>query len=86
MKLLLEEIYFLSAFKGSEYSNLNVDNQSVISLIENHDNHKRSKHIALRNNFYREQYVKGLIEVIYVSTNNQLADSLTKPKSSIMTQ
>lgn len=86
VKSLIEEMNISAAIEGSDCTRLNVDNQSAISLIKNHDNHKPSKHVALRNNFCREQYIKGLIEVVYVSTNNQLADSLTKPKSPIVIQ
>lgn len=37
------------------------------------------KHIALAFHFVREQVQKGLLRVAYVSTEDQLADVLTKP-------
>ncbi|KAL8153808.1 hypothetical protein V2J09_011568 [Rumex salicifolius] len=41
--------------------------------------HSRMKHIALAFHFVREQVQKGLLRVSYISTNDQLADVLTKP-------
>lgn len=83
VKSLLEELNLLGMIEGSKLTNLYVDNQSAISLIKNHDNHRRSKHIALRNFFCRDQYQSGKVNVIYVQSSEQLADSLTKPKSTV---
>jgi hypothetical protein len=55
------------------------DNTSTISLASNHSNHKRSKHIDIRNHYCREQSTIGNIKVEYVNTEEQAADSLTKP-------
>lgn len=55
------------------------DNISTISLANNHANHKRSKHIDLRNHYCREQATLGNITIRYVSTDKQAADCLTKP-------
>lgn len=74
----------LSAPMGAKCTTLHVDNQAVISLIKNHDNHKRSKHIALRNFYCREQHKNGKISVTYVPSNLQLADALTKVKSPVV--
>lgn len=81
IKLLLEELCLKESVEGSICTDLNVDNQSAISLIKNHQNHKRSKHIALRNHFCRQQYQRGAIAVLYTESSKQLADSLTKVKS-----
>jgi hypothetical protein len=56
-----------------------IDNQSAISLCKNPVFHDRSKHIDLRYHFIRECVEKGKVEVKYVSTDDQLADILTKP-------
>jgi hypothetical protein len=40
--------------------------------------HKGSKHIEVRYHYIREQVADGTIDVVYVDTNNQLADVLTK--------
>jgi hypothetical protein len=55
------------------------DNQSAIQLIKNPVFHQRTKHIDVRFHFVRELQEKGDINVIYVSTDNQLADPFTKP-------
>ena len=86
IKSLLKELGIRNRIEGSRCTKLKVDNQSAISLIKNHDNHKRSKHVALRNYFCREQYQDGRIEAIYVPSKNQLADSLTKVKSPVAIQ
>ena len=83
VKSLFEELKITNLIEGAECTALYVDNQSAISLIKNHDNHKRSKHIALRNFYCREQYQQGKITVSYVPSANQLADSLTKVKSPV---
>ncbi|KAI1004089.1 hypothetical protein K3495_g4123 [Podosphaera aphanis] len=81
IKMLLEELQLANCIEGATCTNLYVDNQSALSLIRNHDNHKRSKHIALRNHYCREQYKNGQIKVIYIPSADQLSDALTKVKS-----
>ncbi|KAI0994156.1 hypothetical protein K3495_g14027 [Podosphaera aphanis] len=83
VKSLLEELGLSQYIHGAQCTDLHVDNQSAISLIRNHDNHKRSKHIALRNFYCREQHREQRINVTYVPTNEQLADALTKVKSPV---
>ncbi|CAM8982631.1 unnamed protein product [Rhodiola kirilowii] len=60
---------------------LNVDNKSAIwpiSLCKNPVYHDRSKHIDTRFHYIRECVEEGKINIEYVSTNDQLADILTK--------
>ncbi|KAI0992911.1 hypothetical protein K3495_g15274 [Podosphaera aphanis] len=73
----------MNRIEGAVCSRLYVDNQSAISLIKNHDNHKRSQHISLRNFYCREQHREGKITVVYVQSALQLADSLTKAISPV---
>ena len=47
VKKFLETIGVQGKVEGSICTDFYTDNQSAISLIKNHDNHKRSKHIAL---------------------------------------
>lgn len=86
VKSLFLELRLRNRIIGADKTNLYVDNQSAISLIKNHDNHKRSKHIALRNSYCREKFQQGEISVIYIQTNKQLADSLTKTNSIVAIQ
>ena len=59
---------------------LHVDNQSAIKLIKNPQFHKRTKHIDVRYHFIREKYEEG-IKLEYISTEDQIADILTKALS-----
>lgn len=53
------------------------DNQSVIHLL-NQWEHRRLKHVDVKYNFVRDYYLKGVIQVEYVNTKEQIADILTK--------
>lgn len=55
------------------------DNNGCISIANNPTNHKRSKHINIKYHFSREQIEKGEVKLMYLSTDNQIADVLTKP-------
>lgn len=83
VKSLIQELGLSDHVEGATRTNLHVENQAAISLIKNYDNHRRSKHIALRNFFCREQHENGKITVSYVPSNLQLADALTKVKSPV---
>lgn len=83
VKILIESIQLQSEIDGSICTTLYIDNQSAISLIKNHENHKRSKHIALRNHYCRQQFESGLINPVYIESRLQLADGLTKVKSNV---
>ena len=56
-----------------------VDNVSAISFSKNPSQHGRSKHIDTKFHFIRDCVQKGYVEVDYVKTESQLADSFTKP-------
>lgn len=55
------------------------DNQSSIKLIKNPEFHKRTKHIDVKYHFIREKFSNEFFDLQYVSTENQIADILTKP-------
>jgi hypothetical protein len=55
------------------------DNQSCIKLSENPVFHDRSKHIEIRYHFIRDRVQKGVVKLQYISTDEQIADILTKP-------
>jgi hypothetical protein len=55
------------------------DHQSCIALRQNSIMTGRSKHMDVRYQFCREKVESGDIEVQYCSTENMLADVLTKP-------
>eukprot|EP00253_Pinus_taeda_P027439 PITA_27439 len=54
------------------------DNQSCIKLAENPVFHYRSKHIGIKYHFIRDYVKKGAVKLEYISTNEQVADILTK--------
>jgi hypothetical protein len=55
------------------------DNTSAINLSKNPIHHSRSKHIEIKHHFIRDHVQKGEIELIFIDTENQLADIFTKP-------
>ena len=54
------------------------DNQSCIKLTENPVFHDRSKHIEIRYHFIRDCVQRGVVKLEYISTEEQVADILTK--------
>jgi hypothetical protein len=55
------------------------DNESAIRMVDNPVEHSCTKHIDISHNFLRDHQQKGDIEVYHISTENQLADTFTKP-------
>jgi len=56
-----------------------IDSKSALELSKNPVYHERSKHIDTRYHYIRECIGSGMVEVNHVSSDNQLADILTKP-------
>jgi hypothetical protein len=57
---------------------IHCDNQSCIKLSENLVFHDRSKHIEIRYHFIRDWVQRGVVQLQYVSTDDQAAVILTK--------
>ena len=57
---------------------LMVDNQSAITLSKNPVHHNRTKHIDTRYHFIRQCIEDKNIEIVFIRTENQLADIFTK--------
>jgi hypothetical protein len=57
---------------------IHCDNQSCIKLSENPVFHDRSKHIEIRYHFIRDWVQRGAVQLQYISTDDQVADILTK--------
>ncbi|KAG5869277.1 hypothetical protein JTB14_002081 [Gonioctena quinquepunctata] len=74
LKRLFEEIIILRAVPT-----LMVDNEAAIKLAENPEYHRRTKHIHIRHFFVRELVLDSFIQVKKVSSEDQLADIMTKP-------
>ena len=54
------------------------DNMSSIHLANNPVYHARTKHIEVRYHYVREKVLLGLIDLVYVSIEDQVADIFTK--------
>lgn len=65
---------------------LYVDNQGAQNLAVNGAYHARTKHIDVRHHFLKEKINNGLLELKYISTDRQVADSLTKAVDKKKTQ
>jgi hypothetical protein len=59
------------------------DNQSCIKMTENPVFHYRSKHIEIHYHYIRDMVQRGAFKLQYISTDEQVADVLTKPLSRI---
>lgn len=71
--------YLIEELTGNEIKiNLHIDNQSSINLIKTGVINKRSKHIDVRYFYIHEKVNEGVISVKYRSTDQQIADLLTK--------
>ena len=55
------------------------DNESAIKIAHKPVQHSKTKHIAIRHHFIREQVARGDIDLCFVGTQDQLADIFTKP-------
>ncbi|XP_073811779.1 uncharacterized protein [Musca autumnalis] len=60
---------------------LQCDNRSAINLANTEAYHARTKHIDVRHHFVRDKIDEGHIELQYESSENMVADFLTKPLS-----
>lgn len=56
-----------------------VDNKSAIALCKNPAFHDRSKHIQVKYHYIRQCVEDGMISLEFVRSEEQLADTLTKP-------
>ena len=57
---------------------IHIDNQSAIELLKNPKFHARSKHIDIQLNFIRDLIDENRLNFIFIATEFQVADILTK--------
>lgn len=60
---------------------LHVDNKGAIALSKNPVNHQRSKHIDIKFHFIRSEIENKIVNLIYVPSDQNIADLFTKPVS-----
>ena len=59
------------------YSN----NQVAINIAKNPVHHDRTKYIEIDRYFIKEKVKEGIVKLVYVPTNQQIADIMTKSLS-----
>lgn len=57
---------------------INGDNMGALALAKNPIDHKRTRHINVSYHFIRELIADGTLDFRYISTNEMVADGLTK--------
>ena len=74
-------------FGQKEATTIYADNQGSIALSENPMVQKRSKHIDTRYHYIRHCVQQGVVKLVYVPSERQLADLLTKslPRDRVVT-
>jgi hypothetical protein len=55
------------------------DNQGAIALAKNPEFHSRTKHIRIQYHFVRQCVADNELKIIYIATEDMIADILTKP-------
>ena len=63
-----------------------MDNQGAMALIKNPIVQNISKHIDIKYHFIHEKVQSGFIDLIYVPSEYNVADFMTKPCSKIKLQ
>lgn len=68
-------------FDGKQNSPMKVftDSQSAVAMVKNQNCSKNTKHIDIKYHFTRDLKEKGIIDLIYVPTEHNIADMMTKP-------
>jgi hypothetical protein len=84
-KAATEAAWLRETFKQVKYKSPDVDciriygdNQAALQLTENPSYHQRTKHIAVKYHFIRDERSKGRIRLWYCPTKDMKADGLTK--------
>ena len=71
---LIEEL----GFSQTSPTPLHADNTSAIRITENPVFHERTKHIEVACHFIRDEYLRNVISLPFISSSLQTADIFTK--------
>ncbi len=66
---------------GQPTTPIHCDNNSAVRMVYNPEFHDRTKHIELKYHFIRGQAQEKHLQMIPVSSHNQLVDIFTKPRN-----
>lgn len=74
---------FIVELSGKERKlTLQCDNQSALYLMRNPVHHERTKHTDIKYHFIREVISTGKVEAVWIESEENPADALTKPLTS----
>ena len=74
LKIILEDL----KIKTQGAIGLSCDNKSAISIVHNPVQHDRIKHIEIDRHFIKEKLDARIINILHVSSEEQVADVFTK--------
>ena len=72
-----------TVIKHSKSIQINADNQGAIRLSRNPVHHSRSKHFDIKYHFIRDSIQSKKIDTVYVPSEENIADMMTKPFSKV---
>jgi len=77
---LLSRMYYITemGILSIQPTVMHSDNQAAIALANGQGDYRRAKHIDIRYHFIRDHLQRGTLELIYIPSEHQLADFLTK--------
>ncbi len=81
MRLLTEfdVIFPIHLPKPKLYCKVFEDNEACISMAKSLKFTPRTKHLALKYHHFKSWIKQGILEIVHVPTNEQIADTMTKP-------
>ena len=57
---------------------LQCDNKAAISIMKNPVHHDQTKHVEIDRHFIKEELEEGMVKLVYILSNQQIANILTK--------
>ena len=77
------KVFSPTVIRHSEPIQINADNQGAIRLSRNPVHHSRSKHFDIKYHFIRDTILSKKIDTVYVPSEENIADMMTKPFSKL---